>query len=89
MAVLVDGQVAEGVAGVVNLRTGVEVTPDSLFMIQSITKVWTATLVMQLVDDGLIGLDVPVRAYLPGFRTADEAGSADHGAPPVDAYRRL
>jgi CubicO group peptidase (beta-lactamase class C family) len=66
----------EGTAGVVNLRTGVAVTPDSLFMIQSTTKVWTATLVMQLVDDGLVELDVPVRAYLPGFRTADERGSA-------------
>lgn len=76
VAMLVDGQVVEGTAGVVNLRTGVEVTPDSLFMIQSITKVWTATLVMQLVDDGLVELDSPVRAYLPGFRTADESASA-------------
>ena len=77
VAVLVDGQVMEAAAGVVNLRTGVDVTPDSLFMIQSITKVWTATLVMQLVDDGLIELDVPVRTYLPGFRTADERASAE------------
>jgi len=76
VAVLVDGRVMEGTAGVVNLRTGVEVTPDSLFMIQSITKVWTATLVMQLVDDGLVELDAPVRAYLPGFRTADDRASA-------------
>jgi CubicO group peptidase (beta-lactamase class C family) len=76
VAVLVDGQVMEGTAGVVNLRTGVEVTPDSLFMIQSITKVWTATLVMQLVDDGLVELDAPVRAYLPRFHTADERASA-------------
>lgn len=75
VVVLVDGQVVEGTAGVVNLRTGVEVTPDSLFMIQSITKVWTAALVMQLVDDGLVELDVPVGAYLPGFRTADERAS--------------
>jgi CubicO group peptidase (beta-lactamase class C family) len=65
VAVLVDGQVTVGTAGVLNLRTGVEVTPDSLFMIQSITKVWTATLVMQLVDDGLVELDVPVRTYVP------------------------
>lgn len=76
VAVLVDGQMVEGTAGVLNLRTGVSVTPDSLFMVQSITKVWTATLVMQLVDDGLIELDVPVRTYLPGFRTADEQASA-------------
>jgi CubicO group peptidase (beta-lactamase class C family) len=72
VAVLIDGRVVEGTAGVVNLRIGVPVTPDTLFMIQSITKVWTATLVMQLVDEGLIALDAPVRAYLPGFRTADE-----------------
>lgn len=76
VAVLVDGQVVEGAAGVVNRRTGVAVTPDSVFMIQSITKVWTATLVMQLVDDGLVELDVPVQAYLPGFRTADEGASS-------------
>jgi CubicO group peptidase (beta-lactamase class C family) len=76
VAVLVDGLVMEVSAGVVNLRTGVEVTPDSLFMIQSITKVWTATLVMQLVDDGLVELDAPVRTYLPEFRTADERASA-------------
>lgn len=76
MAVLVDGQVVEGAAGVVNRRTGVEVTADSLFMIQSITKVWTATLVMQLVDEGRVELDVPVRAYLPVFRTADDQASA-------------
>jgi CubicO group peptidase (beta-lactamase class C family) len=76
LAVLVDGRhVVEHTAGVVNLRTGVAVTPDSLFMIQSITKVWTATLVMQLVDDGLVELDAPIRAYLPGFRTADEPAS--------------
>ena len=77
VAVLVDGQTMEAAAGVVNLRTGVETAPDALFMIQSITKVWTATLVMQLVDEGLVELDLPVRAYLPGFRTDDERASAD------------
>lgn len=72
VAVLVDGQQAEAAAGVVNTRTGVPVTPDSPFMIQSITKVWTATLVMQLVDEGLVEPDIPVREYLPGFRTEEE-----------------
>ena len=28
--------------------------------------------VMQLVDEGLVDLDAPVRRYLPGFRVADE-----------------
>ena len=77
VAVLVDGQTVEASAGVVNLRTGVETTPDAVFMIQSITKVWTATLVMQLVDEGLVELDVPVRVYLPAFRTEDERVSSE------------
>jgi CubicO group peptidase (beta-lactamase class C family) len=76
VSVLVDGDVVDAAVGVVNIRTGVEVGPDSPFMIQSITKVWTATLVMQLVDEGLVGLDEPVRRQLPGFRTADERESA-------------
>lgn len=77
VAVLFDGQVVEATAGVVNRRTGEAVTPDALFQIQSITKVWTATLVLQLVDDGLIELDAPVQRYLPTFRTADETLSAE------------
>lgn len=76
VAVLVDGEVAAATHGVLNRRTGIDVTPDSLFMIQSITKVWTATLVMQLVDDGLIDLDAPITTYLPRFHTADESTSS-------------
>nr|WP_255671759.1 serine hydrolase domain-containing protein [Glycomyces amatae] len=76
VAVAIGEETAEAVAGVVNVRTGVPVTVDAVFQIQSITKVWTATLVMQLVDEGLVGLDDPVVDHLPGFRTADAAASA-------------
>jgi CubicO group peptidase (beta-lactamase class C family) len=75
VAVGVGEAVVEAAAGVVNTRTGVPVTPDSVFQIQSITKVWTATLIMQLADDGLVDLDEPVRGYVPQFRTADPAVS--------------
>ena len=74
-AVLFDGQVVEAAAGVLNLRTGVEATPDSLFQIGSITKVYTASLVMQLVDAGSVELDAPVRLYLPEFAVADAEAS--------------
>jgi CubicO group peptidase (beta-lactamase class C family) len=57
--------------GVLNLRTQAPATPESLFQIGSITKVWTAVLAMQLVDEGLIDLDQPVVTYLPEFRVAD------------------
>jgi CubicO group peptidase (beta-lactamase class C family) len=38
---------------------------DTIFPIQSITKPMTATLIMGLVEDGLLGLNRPVRDYLP------------------------
>ena len=38
---------------------------DSIFPLSSATKPITATLVMQLVEDGLVGLNRPVRDYLP------------------------
>ena len=63
-------------AGLLSLATGVQVTPDSVFQIGSITKVWTATLVMQLVDDGLLDLDAPLTTYLPDFRLADQAAAS-------------
>jgi dipeptidyl aminopeptidase/acylaminoacyl peptidase len=57
--------------GVTNVDTGVDVTPDTLFQIGSITKVFTATAVMRLVDAGRLDLDKPVVSYLPELRLAD------------------
>jgi CubicO group peptidase (beta-lactamase class C family) len=71
LAVLHGAQVVTAATGVLNLVTGHPVTPDSVFQVGSITKVWTATLVMQLVDDGLLDLDRAVVSYLPEFRVAD------------------
>ncbi|MGW6929520.1 serine hydrolase domain-containing protein [Lentzea sp. NPDC054927] len=53
-----------------------EGTTDSAFRIGSITKIWTATLVQRLVDEGALDLDRPVRDYLPGFRLRDHAADA-------------
>ncbi|MBW4716400.1 serine hydrolase domain-containing protein [Saccharothrix obliqua] len=75
VAVLVDGQVVDAVTGVLNLATGVPVTSDAMFQIGSITKVWTATLVMRLVHEGAVELDRPVVEYLGGFRLADEVAT--------------
>lgn len=63
--------VSTGVAGLLNVNTGVEATPDSIFQIGSNTKVYNATLAMQLVDEGQLDLDVPINTYLPDFRLAD------------------
>lgn len=72
VAILADGKVVSRTAGVLNKGTGVEATDDSVFQIGSVTKVFTATLVMQLVDEGLVDLDQPFRKYVPDFVIADE-----------------
>ncbi len=69
------GRLYETASGVLNVDTRVRATPDSVFQIGSITKIFTTTLTMQLVDQGLLDLDAPVREYLPGFRVADSAVS--------------
>ncbi|MFC7385127.1 serine hydrolase domain-containing protein [Sphaerisporangium rhizosphaerae] len=76
VAVLTQGRVLAAAGGVLSVATGVEATTDSVFQIGSITKLWTSALVMQLVDDGLVDLDAPLRAYLPEFTVGDEAAAA-------------
>jgi CubicO group peptidase (beta-lactamase class C family) len=72
LALAVGDETVTAATGVLNVRTGAPATTDSVFQIGSITKVWTATLVMQLVDEGLVDLDVPLTTYLPDFRVLDE-----------------
>ena len=52
--------------------TGRPVTPATQFRIGSNTKGFTALAVMQLVEQGKVALEAPIRQYLPGFRLADD-----------------
>ncbi|KEO84457.1 serine hydrolase domain-containing protein [Tumebacillus flagellatus] len=59
------------------LGSGVSVTADrTLFRVGSITKPLTATMILRLVERGIVGLDVPVREYLPWFRVGVPDASA-------------
>jgi len=62
------GQEMLAAHGVLNAATRVPVTTDSLFQVGSITKIWTATMIMQLIDEGLLALDTAVSRALPGVR---------------------
>lgn len=72
-AVYHKGSIETAAAGMLNVTTGVEVTHDTVMHIGSITKTINTTLVMQLVDDGLVKLEDPVIKYLPEFRVKDPA----------------
>jgi CubicO group peptidase (beta-lactamase class C family) len=55
---------------------GPPVTPNTPFLLASVSKSFTALAIMQLVAAGLIAVDAPVQRYLPWFRVADEEASA-------------
>ena len=71
VGILAGGEVFTAATGILNKHTGVEADVDSVFQIGSITKTWTATLIMQLVDEGLLDLDAPVRDTVPDFAIQD------------------
>ena len=60
-------------SGLLNLDTEVPATTDSVFQIGSISKTFTATMIMRLVERGQLELGQPVRGILPEFRSAGES----------------
>jgi CubicO group peptidase (beta-lactamase class C family) len=76
IGVLRNGQITELAVGIKNVQTREPATTDTVYQCGSMTKTWTALAFMQLVDEGKVGLDEPVRAYLPGFTVADAEASA-------------
>lgn len=42
-------------------------TPETSYRMASVTKMFTATAVMQLVEKGRVRLDAPIQRYVPGF----------------------
>ncbi|MFQ5968486.1 MAG: serine hydrolase domain-containing protein [Acidimicrobiia bacterium] len=46
------------------------ITPDTPFLLAAPTSLLTAIATLQLVEDGVLDLDAPIRRYLPWFETA-------------------
>jgi CubicO group peptidase (beta-lactamase class C family) len=75
---IIDGDVEHSAGyGVTNLDYPMPVDAATLFQIGSTTKTVTGTTAMRLVEQGRLDLDAHVRDYLPAFRVADEAASAE------------
>jgi len=67
LAVVKEGDVVyQQSYGLANVELKAPVTTDTVFQIQSITKTFTATAVMMLVEEGKVALDDPVGKYLDG-----------------------
>ena len=72
IAIMEDGKVvyAEGF-GMADRENSIPVDRNTIFNMGSISKMYVATAIMLLVDEGKISLDRPVADYLPEFRMAD------------------
>ncbi len=55
--------------------SGRNVTPQTSFIIGSMSKAFTSFALMQLVEGGRLDLDAPAQRYLPEFRVGDSAAS--------------
>ncbi|NJP78925.1 beta-lactamase family protein, partial [Streptomyces sp. AA8] len=63
-------------SGTADLRDGRRAKPGDRFRAGSVTKSFVATVVLQLADEGRLGLDDPIGRHLPGL-----VPDGDDGAP--------
>jgi CubicO group peptidase (beta-lactamase class C family) len=71
-AVIDDGEIIlSSQAGINRNDTKINLSSDTMYGIGSISKIFTTTAVMQLVEQGKVNLDTPVVTYIPEFTMAD------------------
>jgi CubicO group peptidase (beta-lactamase class C family) len=76
LGIWADGEEIAASFGVLSTATRVPVTTDSLFQLGSITKVWTATMIMQLIEEGRLSINAPIAHVLPSVRlTVGDVGA--------------
>jgi CubicO group peptidase (beta-lactamase class C family) len=72
VGVWADGKGVYACHGVTSIENPLPVDQDTLFLVASITKTFTATTLMRLVAEEKVELNAPVRRYVPEFRLKDQ-----------------
>ena len=72
VGVWVDGREVRACHGVTSVENPLPVDPDTLYVLGSVTKPYTATALMRLVGEGRVELDAPARRYVLELMLADE-----------------
>lgn len=89
--VLRDGDVVyRGSHGLADREANQPVSPDDVFAVFSVAKLFMSTLVLQAVDEGRIALDAPIGRYLPdlpeSWRSVLVLELLDHASGLPDYY---
>jgi CubicO group peptidase (beta-lactamase class C family) len=77
VGVWADGREQDACHGVTSLENPLPVDPDTMYVLGSVTKTYTATAMMRLVTQGRVELDAPVRRYVPELKLKDERAAAE------------
>jgi methyl acetate hydrolase len=89
MAATREGPVYQGAFGKRALPSGAPMTVDTVFWIASMTKAITSTAAMQLVEQGKLVLDRPIREVVPELAAAQVLEGFDvAGEPKLRPARR-
>ncbi len=88
--VLRDGKPAyEKAVGWSDKEAGRRMSMDTIFRIASQTKAITSVAILALVEEGKIGLNQPVRDFLPAYGSTTVAVRSDSGVNIVPARRQI
>jgi CubicO group peptidase (beta-lactamase class C family) len=77
VGVWADGREVYACHGVTSVENPLPVDQETLYLLGSVTKTYTATALMRLVAEGRVELDAPARRYVPELRLADERATAE------------
>jgi CubicO group peptidase (beta-lactamase class C family) len=89
LAATPQGLIYEGAFGAANPKTGAPMTADTVFWLLSMTKGFTATACMQLIEQGRLRLDDDAAKYLPELAAPQVLeGFAPDGTPRLRPAKR-
>ena len=93
VAVVRDGEIVHLAGYGIANPAGDPVTPQTPFLLASLSKSMTSVAVMQLVEQGLVELDAPIQDYLPWFMpdtpiTVRQLLNQTSGLDELDGYER-
>lgn len=71
IGVLHDGEIHTSGMGITHIEHPIDVNADTLMQIGSVTKTFTGTVAMMLVEDGKLELDTPIQEIMPDFKLSD------------------
>lgn len=63
-------------AGEADRTRGIEASGQTVYRVASVSKLFNALAVMQLVEQGKLDLDAPITDYLPDFQPTNDFGAA-------------